>query len=36
VQFTFEIPEFGSVVGSTVVVAALAIVALVFIWKRPK
>lgn len=36
VQFTFEIPEFGSVMGSTVVIAALAAVAIVFVWKRPR
>ena len=36
VQFTFEIPEFGSAMGSVVVIAALAVVAVVFVWKRPR
>ncbi|OGS55887.1 MAG: hypothetical protein A3K60_03480 [Euryarchaeota archaeon RBG_19FT_COMBO_56_21] len=36
VQFTFEIPEFGSVMGSIVAIAAVAAVAVLFIWKRPR
>lgn len=36
VQFTFEIPEFGSFMGSTVAIAALAGVAILFVWKRPR
>lgn len=36
VQFSFEIPEFGSVMGSMVAIAAVAFVAVLFIWKRPR
>ena len=36
VQFGFEIPEFGSVAGSMVAIAAVAVVAALFIWKRPR
>ena len=36
VQFTFEIPEFGSVMGSMVAIAAVGVVAALFVWKRPR
>ena len=36
VQFTYEIPEFGGIAGSMVAIAAVAVVAALFIWKRPR
>ena len=36
VQFTFEIPEFGSSLGFLVAIVSLAGMALLFVWKRPR
>ena len=35
-QFSFEIPEFGSIFGSLVAIAAVAVVVGLFVWKRPR